>query len=204
MEKCFISRERTCCFTGHRNRDLPFVGDRAVLGMRVLVSSLALQIEEAVKDGYDTFISGMAEGVDLICAELVYQRIANGEPLRLVCARPYPRQCDHDYKDPRSKYVCSLITDACVTVDVSASYYRGCYAARNRFMVENSSRLIGVIKRKVGHSGTSQTVRLAEKCGLDIHLVELDRLMYYYLGSRRFVRRRPSEENPDQRSKEYG
>lgn len=204
MEKCFISRERTCCFTGHRNRDLPFIGDRGTFGMRTLVSSLALQIEEAVKDGYDTFISGMAEGVDLICAELVYQRIANGEPLRLVCARPFPQQCDHDYKDPRNKYVCSLIADACMTVDVSPSYFRGCYAARNRFMIERSSRLIGAIKRKVGPSGTSQTVSLAEKSGLDIHLVELDKLKYYYLGSRRFMRRRPSEENPDQRSKEYG
>lgn len=184
MEKVVVSRERTCCFTGHRDRDLPFFGDRSTLGMRNLESSLALEIENAVSDGYDTFISGMAEGIDLICAELVYARIARGEKLRLICARPFPRQCERDYKDARNKYVNSLITSACGTVDVSQSYYRGCYAVRNRFMVAHSSRLIGVIKRKVGPSGTLQTVRLAEKQGLDIRLIELDNSQIFYLSHR--------------------
>ena len=38
-------------------------------------------------------------------------------------------------------------------------------------MIENSSRLIAVLGEE--HSGSGQTVRLAEKVGLDIHCIDL-------------------------------
>lgn len=183
MEKLVLCKERTCCFTGHRDRDLPYGGDRSTIGMKNLVSRLSLEIGNAIDDGYDTFLSGMAGGIDLICAELVFSMAARGAPVRLVCALPYPQQAENELEDPRDVYVYGMVTSGSERIIVSEKYCAGCYKKRNAFMVACSSRLIGVLKRKTGHSGTLQTIRMAKKAGLDLHVVELDNSPVYYLGS---------------------
>ena len=110
-------RKRPVVFTGHRNRDLPFSGDRSKQGMKCLVSSLQMYIEKAVNDGFDTFISGMAEGVDLICAEIVYNLITRkGMNLNLVCAVPYKDQGTKELLNPIDQYVYSMISRDCTNV----------------------------------------------------------------------------------------
>ena len=48
----------------------------------------------------------------------------------------------------------------------SRNYHAGCFAARNRFMVDASSRLICYYDGRSG--GTAQTVHMAEQSGLKI------------------------------------
>ena len=107
----------TCCFTGHRNRDLPFFGDSSSMGMKCLVSCIQLKIETAVSDGYKTFISGMAEGIDLICAEIVHNLInRQGFDIRLVCAIPYKNQGTAELSKPLDRYLYSVILQNCDSV----------------------------------------------------------------------------------------
>lgn len=75
-------RKRRCCFTGHRPEKLSMPEDK-------IIAALEHAIRAAIEDGYQTFISGMARGVDLWAAEIVLRLRDAGEPVRLICASPY-------------------------------------------------------------------------------------------------------------------
>lgn len=174
--------EKACCFTGHRNKDLPFSGDRNSQGMKCLVSSLQMYIEKAVKDGYDTFISGMAEGTDLICAEIVHNLITRkGMNLRLICAVPYKKQGAKELLNPLDQYVYNMLIQESEVVYVSDTKARACYQKRNRFMVENSQRIIGVFKESKTRSGTYQTIKIAQQAGLEMNIIYLEKNPVFYL-----------------------
>ena len=173
----------TCCFTGHRSRDLPFGGDLRKQGMKCLASSLQLLIAEAVADGYNTFISGMSDGIDLICAQLVLELAKTGRygELKLVCALPYREQF-REIVTTLDKYKYSVVLSECSEkVIVSDRSDRDRYKKRNQFMVENSSRLIGVIKDKQFGSGTLQTVNMARRADLEIHMISLEKNPQLYV-----------------------
>lgn len=178
-------KNTTCCFTGHRKKDLPFEGDIHKQGMKCLLSMLHLLIEEAVSDGYKTFISGMAEGTDLYCAEIVHNLIVSGKypDIKLVCALPYAEQ-SAEIRSPLDKYRYSMLISTCdEKVIVSSKYEKERYKLRNSFMVEHSSRIIGAYKSKKHGSGTLQTINMADKAGLDLQIISLDRNPCIYIDS---------------------
>ncbi|MBR4554174.1 MAG: DUF1273 family protein [Ruminococcus sp.] len=175
-----FNKDTTCCFTGHRKRDLPFGGDTSTPGMKVLVSTLMLEIEDAVRAGYKTFLTGMAEGVDLICAELVHDLITKGRDIELVCVLPY-RKHIREIKNDRDAYVYDMLTELYPSIVLADHYDSDCYRRRNKFMVDNCSRVIGVLKMKPGGSGTYQTVSMARKQGLELRILRLDSNPLYYL-----------------------
>lgn len=183
VQDFYCNRLTTCCFTGHRSRDLPFGGDLRKQGMKCLVSSLQLLIVEAATDGYRTFISGMSDGIDLICAQLVLELARSGRygELKLVCALPY-RQQYAEIVTTLDKYKYSLVMNECdEKIIISEKSDRERYKKRNRFMVDNSSRIIGVIKDKQFGSGTLQTVNMAKRSGLDIKMISLERNPQLYV-----------------------
>ncbi|MBQ1904249.1 MAG: DUF1273 family protein [Ruminococcus sp.] len=177
------NRLTTCCFTGHRSRDLPFGGDMRKQGMKCLASSLQLLMVEAIADGYKTFISGMSDGIDLICAQLVLELAKSGRygDLRLVCALPYREQFG-EIVTTLDKYKYSVVIDGCdEKVIVSDKADRDRYKKRNQFMVDHSSRIIGVIKEKTAGSGTLQTVNMAKRAGLEIKMISLEKNPQLYI-----------------------
>ena len=76
--KSDLKRHR-CCFTGHRPEKLGISETRA----KVLLKSA---IQQAISDGYVTFISGMARGIDLWAAEIVIEEREKNSNIHLVCA----------------------------------------------------------------------------------------------------------------------
>lgn len=177
------NRKTTCCFTGHRSRDLPFGGNLHKQGMKCLVSSLQMLIIEAINDGYKTFISGMSDGVDLICAQLVLEaaRSERYGQIRLVCALPYAQQY-REMVSALDKYKYSLLLNDCdEKVVVSVAGDRDRYKLRNQFMVDNSSRIIGLLKEKKCGSGTLQTVNMAKRAGLEMKIISADRNPQLYV-----------------------
>lgn len=177
------NRKTTCCFTGHRSRDLPFGGNLHKQGMKCLVSSLQMLITEAINDGYKTFISGMSDGVDLICAQLVLEaaRSERYGQIRLVCALPYAQQY-REMVSALDKYKYSLLLNDCdEKVVVSVAGNRDRYKLRNQFMVDNSSRIIGLLKEKKCGSGTLQTVNMAKRAGLEMKIISADRNPQLYV-----------------------
>ncbi|MCS3208355.1 hypothetical protein NXX20_08035 [Bacteroides stercoris] len=67
-----VSKEKTVAFSGHRtNRIAKFTADREKLFREVAFDTFAAIESYCIKKGYDTFLSGMCEGFDLIAAEEV-------------------------------------------------------------------------------------------------------------------------------------
>jgi len=62
---------KTCAITGHRPSKLPWRYDETSEGCRRLRETLAEQIATLADSGITSFLSGMAQGVDQIFAELV-------------------------------------------------------------------------------------------------------------------------------------
>ncbi len=67
-----MQKHYTCCFTGHRPQKLPFGFDEQDERCIKLKKQLKAEIETLITQKQVThFITGMALGVDLICAEIV-------------------------------------------------------------------------------------------------------------------------------------
>ncbi len=180
-KRVFWDSNKACCFTGHRNKNLPFHGNREQYGMKCLVSTIQLYIEQAIKSGYNTFISGMANGIDLICAEIVFNLIARqNHDIKLVCAIPYKNQ-DNELKSPIEKYVYNLITQNSDVIYINEHHSKDCYQKRNQFMVDNSSMIIGVYSSSDKRSGTMQTINMAKKAKMKLQLINLDDNPIFYL-----------------------
>ena len=79
--KSDLKRHR-CCFTGHRPEKLGVSEARA----KALLKSA---IQQAIYDGYVTFISGMGRGIDLWAAEIVIEEREKNDNIHLVCASPF-------------------------------------------------------------------------------------------------------------------
>ncbi len=86
-------------------------------------------------------------------------------PVQLLCAVPFDGQADRFPLEWKRRFNrCLLAADKVYAL--SRSYHAGCFAARNRFMVDASSRLICYYDGRSG--GTAQTVHMAEQSRLKI------------------------------------
>ena len=167
-----IDREKTCCFTGHRPDKLPWGEDESDPRCLRLKESIARAVEDAYVAGVRHFISGMARGCDLYCAEAVLElREAEGDIL-LECARPCETQADSWPAAERERY--HAILEQCnLETLVQHRYDRFCMLRRNRYMVDRSGMLIAVYNG-VPKGGTFQTLAYAMKQGLDIRTIDLE------------------------------
>ena len=69
-------RNHRCCFTGHRPEKLTRTEED-------VKRSLEAAILKAIKDGYTTFITGMARGVDIWAGQIVLKFRQSNPELRL-------------------------------------------------------------------------------------------------------------------------
>lgn len=167
-----IIREKTLCFTGHRPEKLPSGGADGSKEVKVIKSMLYNEISAAADEGYDTFITGMQRGIDLWAGEIVLE-LAASRRLKLIAALPY-RDFGKGFKGVDKWNFGRIIDSAERVVIISETYTPSCMNLRNRYMVDNSSRLIAVVGND--RSGTGQTIRYAENQGIDIRRIDLDTL----------------------------
>ena len=73
--------EKTCCVTGHRN----IQEERS----SYVEQELRREVLAAIQDGYTRFISGFAEGADLMFAAIVAEQKEHNPDLFLEAAIPY-------------------------------------------------------------------------------------------------------------------
>ena len=153
-------RPQCCCFSGHRPEKLSATESE-------VRTWLEEKIENAVRDGFTTFISGMSRGVDLWAGVVVLNLKTEGLPIRLVCASPFPGFESGWAKRWQTMYH-DLLATADIVVYISPSYSRSCFQKRNRWMVDRSSRLIAVYNGISG--GTRNTINYARKQGCEVIL----------------------------------
>ena len=160
-EKIIASRPGACSITGHRK----IKADK----MEYVRHELQREIEKALDDGYIWFISGFADGTDIIFAEIVVDLKRQGNPLMLEAAIPYTGRLQQIKADSHLNDILS----ACGEVVVhSPSYHRGCFMKRNKYTVLQSERVIAVYDgRKYG--GTYATINFALKENRNLRIIRI-------------------------------
>lgn len=124
-------------------------------------------IELAIKDGYTKFISGFAEGVDLIAANIVIKEKMRNKNLSLEAAIPYGGRLQSKDKDFQE-----LLKKCNEKTVIQDEYTEDCFFKRNKYMVDKSDLLIAVWDgRKIG--GTHYTIEYAKRQGKKVKIIPI-------------------------------
>ena len=83
-----INKKVTACFTGHRPQKLPWKFNEQDERCIEMKKKLKNEIIKSIESGYTSFISGMALGFDIICAEIILELKEIYPNIRLICALP--------------------------------------------------------------------------------------------------------------------
>lgn len=148
----------TCCFTGHRPEKL-------TQPEKEITTLLEKAIRTTVDEGFVTFISGMARGVDIWAAEIVLHLRDEGLPVRLICAVPY-EGFERSWASHWQERYRRILEAGDQTRFICPEYSRSCFQKRNKWMVDHSARVIAVFNGEKG--GTKNTVDYAKAHGVAV------------------------------------
>ncbi len=160
----------TCAFTGHRPKSFPWKYDEANRDCVLLKETLATQIEMLADKGVTNFLSGMALGVDLWCAQLVLDLRKENSALRLHCILPCKGQ-ENNWPASKQEQYHSILKQADRVVYVAQEYNQKCMLERNHYLVDHAAFLLAVYNG-TKRSGTGATVRYAQRLGREIILID--------------------------------
>lgn len=155
-------RQHRCCFTGHRPQKL-------TRSEKAIKKDLEASITAAVKDGFTTFITGMAYGVDIWAGEIVVQLRKKNPNLRLIAAVPFDG-FDNRWSSEWQQDYSALLEEADLVRYICPRYNPGAYQRRNEWMVDHSARVIAVFNGE--KSGTKNTVDYAIRQSVDVVFIE--------------------------------
>ena len=152
--------EIACAITGHRPKSFPWKYNETAPDCVLLKETLAAQIRLLADSGVTDWLSGMALGVDLWCAQIVLSLKEKNPALRLHCILPREGQEVKWPKAEQEQYH-SILKRADEGVYVSRDYHPDCMLERNRYMVDRASILLAVYNG-TRRSGTGMTVNYAD------------------------------------------
>lgn len=154
--------ENSCCFTGHREAKLIRASD-------LICDDLELAIKQAIEDGYTTFITGMAYGVDIWAGEKVVDLQKKNRSLHLIAAVPFDSFEDRWGFRWKNRYR-NLLKKADDVHYICDGYAAYAYQKRNEWMVDRSSRVIAVYNG--GSGGTRNTINYAKIRNVPVVYIE--------------------------------
>ena len=154
-------RLRRVCFTGHRPEKLD-------LSEKEVKEKLREAIKKAIDDGYVTFISGMARGIDMWAAEIVIEERKKNDNIKLICASPF-EGFEKSWSFIEKHRYTSIMKKAAHIVYICKNYSRQCFQIRNVWMVDHSARVIAAYNGASG--GTKNTIDYAKSKNVEIYNV---------------------------------
>lgn len=153
-----MNKTKTVCFSGHR----VFYNPKAEIE-----KSLEAAIRKCIENGSERFIAGGALGFDTLAAWTVIRLKREFPQIRLILALPCP-PAEQTLKwtvEQKNEY--QEILELADEVNILAkSYTSNCMLDRNRYMVDNSSKLINYLRSDRG--GTKFTVNYGKKQGIEL------------------------------------
>ena len=162
---------KSCAFTGHRPAKFAFGYDESDKRCIELKRKLRDTVTSLCFEGYTTFYVGMAEGVDIWAAECLIDLLEFFRKIELCAVIPFRDQKTGMNSDYKARYE-RILKYASQTFVISEKLTKGCFKARNYFMVEQSDALVAVYDEINSRSGTGQTVRHAEGLSKRIILIK--------------------------------
>ena len=147
-------------FTGYRPEKMPFQESKRDKHYLAFRSVLSRVITRLIELGGTYFITGVARGFDTWVAEEILELRKENKSIQLECAIPFPGQADSWEKgEQKRRYKILTATDE--SVIISELFNRGCFFARNRYMVDKADFVVCAFNGKPG--GTAYTVDYALK-----------------------------------------
>lgn len=152
-------RNKTCCFTGHRD-----IND----DINTLTEKLSVVIEKSIKKGYLYFGAGGARGFDTLAGETVMKLKEKYPHIHLILVLPFINQYEHEsgWTDEEIEKYHYLKKHASKVVHLQVKYSTGCYYRRNRHLVDHSSLCIAYQYKNTG--GTAYTVKYAKSNNVQV------------------------------------
>lgn len=154
-------------FTGHRPNKLN--GYNKYHNFETLIILEHKILTSIILDNVDTFISGMAQGVDLWAAEIAINIRQKLHHVKLVSAIPFNGQ--ENVWPPYAQQYWKQIKDKADTVHVvmEGGYTPYALQARNEWMVDRANEIIAVWDGTSG--GTGNCVRYAQNKGVTVNVI---------------------------------
>lgn len=146
------------CFTGHRDirpEDITYIK-----------TCLRLTIRREIREGTTNFMCGLANGVDIYAARIIYEEKKEFPWIVLEGAAPYRGRLNS--KDAEIREIVNL----CDKIEViSEKSTRSCYQERNKFMVDSSYKVVAVYDGRQ-EGGTYNTIEYAKKAGKEVFVID--------------------------------
>lgn len=164
---------KRCAFSGHRPFYFPWKDNEQDPACQRLKAKLAAEIDRALADGFDSFITGGAEGVDTWAAELILERKKKNPHIRLELAKPFANY-NSRVKGPAGDRLRAVEAAADhVTVVSDGTDAPADYILRDCYMVDACERLIIVFDNEENTGGgTRDTLLYAKASGVDIRQIQ--------------------------------
>ena len=167
-------RFRSCAFTGLRPMRLSFGNDEQDERCLWLKLILKQQIILFIESGISVFYTGMEQGADLWCSQIVIESKKQYPHIRLHAILPYTSQIDRWPPSQRTRYF--EILSACdETVILHGDYTPTCMFERNRYLIDHAAYLLAVYDGSA-RDGTGYTIRYARKQKREIIFIHSDTL----------------------------
>ena len=151
------TRQRTCCFTGHRS--VP-ESDYEMISYR-----LEMELRKLIGNGVTFYGAGGALGFDTIAAETVIRLREEFPHIKLILVLPCETQAFRWRQEDKDRYE-RIKGQADKAVLISREYTKDCMFRRNRHLVDGSSICLCYLTKDTG--GTAYTVKYAREQGLEV------------------------------------
>jgi len=165
-----VSEIKTLAFTGLRPHKLPWGANEdhpACLSLKLAVRERLIGLIE--DENVRHMMSGMAMGIDMICADIVLELKEIYPTVTLEAAIPCRGQDLLWPQKYRDRY--ARILELCDSIHiVSDEYTDDCMERRNQYMADKCDILLAVWNGKPG--GTGNTVSYAKKQGKRIIVID--------------------------------
>ena len=152
-----VTTKNYCCFTGLRPQKLNFKEDSKK--HNIIMSRCEKYIIQLI-EGYNVtnFISGMALGWDIWCAEEILKLRDRYSNISLECAVPCSEQDKYWSESDKRRYT-EILSRADKVVQLQEKYTSDCMIKRNRYMVDKSLYVFALWDKQNG--GTANTIKYA-------------------------------------------
>lgn len=156
-------RKRSAAFTGYRSYKLPFGKNLDAPAAIALRNALYKEYERLIQMGFDCFLTGGAEGSDLMAAEVILElkKKYRGKAQVSHCLCLPCLNHDIKWRQEDKERLERIKKGSHVEYVFKRPYFQGCMQLRNEYMVDTSAVLISVFDGQPG--GTKNTVEYARK-----------------------------------------
>lgn len=164
-----LLREETACLTGHRPKSLPWSYNETKDNCIKFKNDLFTTFEGAIKYGLKNFLVGMAEGFDMIGAEILLQLRNQYKDIKIIAVIPCIGQ-EKGWKPSQQTRYHKILEQCDESIILYNEYTKTCMNERNKFMVDNSSVVIACYNGKP--SGTGNTIKYAKEQNCKIKIIK--------------------------------